>query len=68
MKRWVIYYLHMSKRLIAFLSILSLSLALPLIPASAVAKAKAGAKVAAVIRYNGTGGPNTMLTVLTVKP
>jgi hypothetical protein len=38
------------------------------IPASAVAKAKAGAKVAAVIRYNGTGGPNTMLTVLTVKP
>lgn len=37
------------------------------IPASAVAKAKAGAKVAAVIRYNGTGGPNTMLTVLTVK-
>jgi len=31
----------MSKRLIAFLSILSLSLALPLIPASAVAKAGA---------------------------
>ncbi|MEN9742256.1 MAG: hypothetical protein RLZZ65_61 [Bacteroidota bacterium] len=38
------------------------------IPASAVAKAKAGTKVAAVIRYNGTGGANTMLTVLTVKP
>jgi gliding motility-associated protein GldM len=38
------------------------------IPASAVAKAKAGVKVAAVIKYNGTGGASNLEAVFTVKP
>ena len=38
------------------------------IPASAVQKAKAGAKVVVDISYTGTGGKNSMQGVLTVKP
>ena len=38
------------------------------IPAAAVAKAKAGIKVAAVIKYNGTGGASNLEAVFTVKP
>jgi gliding motility-associated protein GldM len=39
-----------------------------IIPAAAVAKAKAGIKVAAVIKYNGTGGASNLEAVFTVKP